>query len=507
MPAKPNGAPRVVVTALVAASLAIAPGAASAETLLDAIDMAYHANPGLHAQQAQLRATDEGLVQAKGAYGLQVSANGQGTYTASQVHQPASPFFPASTTNYVGGSGAAAVQAVQPLFASGADRAAVQVASANIASGRQDLRQAEAELLLKVITAYEDVRLYRQTIDVLRDEITELNGEYAEIKARSEKGDLTKTDAVEAEERAVSAKTQLVLTQSQLSAANAAYLNVVGQSPGELPSPPDLPGIPATVDDAFALADKESPQVLSAINTEKAANAEVRKAKAGFGPTVSLQATAGITPSQTFATPEYVKDAQIAVVASMPIFSSGVNSSKVREARDNDYKAQFDVDTAREAVVQQLATAWEQLLASRDAVVLRQREIDLQTTAVIGNRIEEKAGLRSVIDMLNAEEELVNARVGLIQSQHDGYIASATVLANVGRLEVRYLTPSVPVYDPVRAEKHVENRYVPPWVDPALTIDGILEAGPEKPAPGTLPPAPASPPRPTVTDPAKAVGE
>ena len=480
MAAKFNGAPSLAVSTIAFAALATAdlsPRLASAETLLDAIDMAYQTNPALHAQQAQLRAIDEGLVQAKGAAGLQVSVNASGTYAGSQVSQPASPFFPASTTSFLGASGSAVVQATQPLFAGGANRAAVQAAAATIASGRQDLRQAEAQLLLKVVTAYEDVRLYRQTLDVLRDEVAELNSEEAETKARGDKGDLTRTDVVEAEERSVAAKAQMVAVQSQLVAASATYVNVVGQSPGELAPPPDLPGLPATVDEAFGIADLENPQVLSAVNAEKAANAEVRKARAGFGPTVSLQANAGITPSNTFATPQYMKEASVAVVASMPLFSSGVNASKVREARDNDYKAQFDVDTARELVVQQVATAWEQLLAARDAAALQEREVELQTVAVKGNRIEQKVGLRSVIDMLNAEQELVNAQVGLIQSRHDGYIASATVLAGLGRLEVRFLTPGVPTYDAVRAEKHVHDRYVPPWVGPELTIDNIPVPG------------------------------
>jgi outer membrane protein len=455
------------------ALMALIPAVGSAESLYDAITMAYETNPALHAQQAQLRSTDEGLVQAKAGYGPQASVSGQAGYNAYQVHQPAGPFSPATVGRYSASTATGTVTLAQPLFTSGAVRAQVDAASANVGAGRQTLRQAEAQLIVNVITAYEDVRRDRETIKVLNTEIDALTDEYKETKARSELGDLTKTDVSQSAARVAAARAQLIVAKGQLNASNAEYVAVVGQSPGELEPEPDLPGVPTTADDAFAAADQANPEVLAAIEAERAADARVRQAKSAFGPTVSLQVTAGATPYEPYIGGQYNEDLTIGLVFTQPLFTSGINSSKVREALDDDNKAQFDVDDARRGVVEQIAKSWDQFVSLRNAGDEQTRQLTLETTAVEGDRVEERAGLRSNIDLLNAELELANTQIGLIQNRHDAYVASANLLASMGRLELRRLRSAAKTYDPEAVAKRIGDPYAPPWTGVVAAIDSI----------------------------------
>lgn len=485
-----SSAARRVLFGGAAALLTLIPRVSNAETLLDAINLAYQTSPVLHAQQAQLRATDESLVQAHAAYGPQASLSLNYAYDVSKIDQPASIFSPATTTTYRSGTRTGNLSLNQPLYTFGATHAQVEGAEANVAGGRQTLRQAEAQLLLNVITAYEDVRRDRASLTIVRSELEALNREFAETKARSEIGDLTKTDRAQSEARLLQTKGQLAILAGQMNTSIAEYVDVVGEVPDDLAPPPDLPGIPANVDLAFDVADHNNPQLLAALDAVKVADAQVKQAKAAFGPTVGIQVTAGVSPVATYIPNQYDRGVTVAAVVSQPLFTSGINSSKVREALDLVEKAQFELTDTRRGVVRQVANAWDQLMSIRMAIVMQQRQVELETIAVEGNRVEEKVGLRTTIDLLNAELELASSKITLLQSQHDEYVAGVAVLAAVGRLEARAILPGGPIYDPKAAADKVKNKLAPPWVPAVSALDGI------SPKPGT-PPAGAQLARPT----------
>ena len=466
---------------IMAALAAFAPGAASAESLYDAIALAYQTNPTLRAQRASLRSADEGVVQARAGYGPQVNITGQVGYQDARVQQGASLFTSARTTDYRAGSGSADLSATQPLYTAGSVSAQVRGAGADVLASREALRQAESQVLQQVITAYVDVRRDRETIRILRDEIVALTGEFAETKAKGRLGQVTRTDVAQSEARLLSAQAQLNLAQGRLNVSNAEYLNVVGQSPGELEPEPDLPGLPATADQAFTAADHNNPQLLQAIQAERAAREKVNQAKAAGEGTVSLKFDAAIGPTLPYQPRLYDQSVTAALVFSKPLFTSGFNSSKVRQALDDDDHAQLAIEVARRGVVQLVAQAWDQLASTQGAQVIEERQVQVQTVAVQGNRVEERVGQRSTIDLLNAELELANARLGLIQSRHDAYVARASLLAAMGLLEARYLTPNVRIYDPAASLRRVEHRAPQPMTPVVGPIDHIL--APSTPAP------------------------
>jgi outer membrane protein len=469
------------------------PGLCRAESLYDAIQMAYQTSPELGSQRSALEATNEGYVQARAGLGPQANVSGQFGYQNAQI-QGGNVFSPRGTTTYQAGTGSADLSIVQPLFASGGLTARVDAAAATVQAGRQDLRASESGLLQKVIVAYVDVLRDRETVSVVRDELAALTGEVKEAKAMQALGALSKTDVAQAQARLLLAQSQFNLIRGRLSMSNAEYASIVGQTPGELAPVPELAGIPSSVDEAFETAEQNNPQIAALVNTEQAARAKVTQAKAENGPQISMRFDATTSPVEPYLPEQYDRNVTIAAVISQPLFTSGLNRSRVREALDNDNRAELDIVAAKRQAMQAVAQIWEQLLSSQSALELQQQQIDVQEQAVKGSRIEQRAGVRPLIDLLNAEAELASDRVSILQSRHDQYLAQAALLSEMGLLEVRFLTPQAASYDPAMAFRKVENAGAAPWEGVVGAVDGL--AGKPKPAP-----TPVMPGRPlTISD-------
>jgi len=479
--------------------LALSPGPGQADTLLDAVRLAYATNPTFRQDQAQLRAIDEGYVQARAALGPQVNLTGQFGYENALVQQPASIFAQAQTSTFQAGTGTADLSVVQPLYTGGKVDAAVRGASAQIMAGRNQLRDAEGQLLVSVVTAYMDVRTARAEVDVLASEIKDLRDEAEEIRVRGSVGQVSKTDVAEAQARLLSAQAELQTARGRLNSSNAEYLNVVGESPGQLDPAPEFTEIPDSVDDAFESGEHNNPQLLAAIEQERAAHEAIAQAKAGSRPTVSLKLDAAIAPVEPYLPEQYQRSLSASVVVNQSIFSSGQNSSQVREAAARDSSAQLAIEVSRRSMVQSVAQAWDQLISTREAIAIEQKQVDLEDISVQGNRIEERVGLRTTIDMLNAEQEYAQAKLSLLQSQHDEYVAGATLLSAMGLLQTKFITPDIEQYDPQTSFERVRNHEAAPWEDAIDAIDRINSHNPEPPP---LSPADAGGQRPAASPPA-----
>jgi len=493
------GRRRVAGCVLSLAALVGAPGVGAAETLQEAIKLAYQTNPDLRAQQAQLRATNEGVVQAKAAGGPQVAVQGQLAYEDAAIQEPASVFSPATTANFGTATRSIDLSVVQPLYSGGALAAALHGAEASVFAGRQAVRQAEAQLILNVVTAYCDVRRDRETVGVVEDEIAFLRSATDETNARGRLGVLSKTDVAQAEARLLVSQASLQQAQARLQQSNDEYLNVVGQSPGELAPEPGLPGLPTEVDQAFDAALANNAQLLQAIDNEQAAREKVNQAKTAYRPTVSVRVDAQVIPTEPYLPHQYDKNVTGALIFNQPLYTSGATASKVREAADMDSQAQLQIESTRRQVVRLVSDAWTQLGAAQKAADIEARQVELEKTAVEGNRIESRAGLRTTIDLLNAESELVNAEEALLQSRHDAYVASATLLAAMGLLETRFVAPGAEVVRPERSLRRVEGIDAAAWDDAIVGFDGL--AGPKTPPPHPSPTdAGAARPTPTPAD-------
>lgn len=492
---------RASLLPLLAAVVGAAPAAsAAATTLMDAIRLAYQTNPTLRSQRASERAVGETYVQARTGLGPQATFNATGGYSIARVQSGPSFFTPSTDTTYRGSTGTGTLSIVQPVFNFGATNADIRATQSTVLAGREDLRSAETELIGKVITAYSDVRRDRETVRILRDALERLGGEFEETKAKTEAGALTRTDLAEAQARLLSLQTQLDQAQGRLSVSNAEYVAVVGEAPDELEPPPPLTLVPAKIEDAFASANANNAQILSAIAQEQAARERIRQAKSANGPSLSVRLDAGAQPNLPYVPGQYDRNVTVTAVLSQPLFTSGMNASKVREAADRDAEAMLQIDVARRQVVQNVSQAWAQLASSRISLDHAKAEVAAYATAVEGTEVEERVGRRSTFELVNNEVELASARISLAATQHDEYLAQASVLAGMGLLEARYLTPGIDLYDPDPQLRKNLKHEAAPW-------EGAVEKLNEALAPKARAPSLSSPGGVAETGSAAAVAE
>ena len=452
-----------------ASLLAGAATSARAETLGDAIALAYQSNPTLQSERAQLRALNETFVQARAGYRPQLSVSAEFDYTKSP-----------NTYETEVENAAATLALTQPIYTGGLVTAQVRAAMADILSGRQKLRQTEAQVMQNVIQAYVDVRRDQEALRITQDNVSVLNRQLEETKARFDVGQITRTDVAQAEARQAQAQAQLANSMAQLGVSRAAFVAHVGQSPGDLAPEEPLAGLPGTIDEAFATADKNNGGILAADFAEQAAAARVAEAKAANRPTVSLRAGFGSSGTlkappllQTEPIDAFKENVTASAVFTQPLFTGGLNSSRIRQALEDDNTQRLAVETARRQAVQQISQSWNQLLAARAGVTANRKQVEADQVAFEGTRQEAQVGLRTTLDVLNAEQELHAAQLALVNASHDQYLASAGVLNAMGRLEVRYLQTGVTPYDAEGAFRRVRNAGALPWDFAVSTVDAI----------------------------------
>jgi outer membrane protein len=454
---------------------------AQAETLVDALTLAYQTNPTLQAQRANQRVTDENVVQAKTAF--RPNLGGSADISAARVDY-------ANTQGSVltGGrydtlkqrGSAANLALTQPLYTGGRATAILTAAQADVLAGREDLRSVEQSVLGNVIQSYVDVRRDQERVRIAQENVNVLSRQLEESNARFGVGEITRTDVAQSQARLASARASLSSTQALLAASRAAYAAVVGQNPTDLAPEPSLASLlPTSVEQAFDLVDQNNPSIQAARYTEQAAAARVAVAKAAYRPTVSARAGLGWDAeghvngagSQFGA---YDRTLTGSITASIPIFTGGLTGSQVRAATERENAARIAVEGAKRSALQQISTAWNNLLASRANLVSNEEQVRAGRIAFEGVRQEQQVGLRTTLDVLNAQLELSNAEVALVGARRDEYVASASVLQAMGVLNVANLAPDVERYDPVKSFDKVNHAFGwVPWEPVIQVVDKV----------------------------------
>jgi|SRR5215472_7496386 len=486
-----------------ALAVAIAAGAQAEkgqpETLADAISLAYETNPTLQAERAQLRATDEEYPQAEAGLRPTVNANGSYNWQDQTITITGSPN--AQTT---GPSGQAALQVTQPIYTGGLVTSRIDAAKADILAERENLRRVEIGVLQSVIGAYLDVRRDADQLAISRDNVNDLSRQLDETRARFDAGQLTRTDVAQSEARLAQAQSQTATALATLAEARATYFAAVGQNPGELAAEPPIDGLlPASVDAAFDAAERANPQLRQANLLEQASAARLAEAKSQTRPTVSVSGQYGYRSSQLglvtgLGGSPGVLEAEhgVSVTANVtaPIFTGGLYLSQIRQAAEQEAVSRIGIETARRNVLEAVSQAWNQLLGARAALKADEQQVASNRIALDGVTAEEKAGLRTILDVLNAQQELENSQHALVDARHDAYVAAAAVLAATGALDARDFSPSEPVYDP---RANFDNaRHAPGWVPWESAIGAVDRIGAPSRAP-RAPPAGPTPVRPS----------
>ncbi len=428
----------VLSAASAAALLAAAP--ASAETLTEALAEAYTTNPQLLAERARLRATDEELSQANAGWRPTVIINGDAG--KSQDYE----------NDISGDSWSADITASQPIFEGGAVGARRDIAKAQIRAGRASLRGVEGGVLLGAVTAYMNVVRDLSTVELSRRQVEVLERERQASQDRFDVGEITRTDVSQAEARLSGARTSLIGAEAQLEASRAAYIRVIGHAPANLQSSPSLPALPKSLEDAITEAMALNPALVAAREQQLASQAGIDLAVSGLLPTVSLTGryTIGETNSDAIlSTNRDTEAGSIGLGARVPLYQGGAEYSAIRQAKQtNNQNRMTAAQTEREAV-EDVTNAWEGLAAARAAIKSAEDQVRASEIAYEGVRQEAEVGARTTLDVLNAEQELLNARVTLITNQRNEYVAAYALLAAMGRLTAGDLALPVEVYDPV----------------------------------------------------------
>ena len=432
--------------------LAIAP--ANAESLTDALSAAYATNPTLAAQRAQLRATDEGVPQALSGWRPNLQA--QGTYGATHTETTLNTGARAEgdIEPYTG-----SVTLSQNVFAGGRTVNATDQAEFGVLAGRESLKSVEQATLLNAVQAYMNVIRDQSTVELNRNNVDVLNRQLEATTDRFRVGELTRTDTAQAEARLSLSKSNLTAAEAQLTASRAFYERVVGQMPGTLERPAAVATLPESEEAARAIAERNNPTLQAARYAEQANNEAISVAKGALLPTVDIQAQYqyGRDPSLTT---RDVEESSIVGVLTIPLYQGGTEYSQVREAKELHNQSRLQVAAAMREVDEAVRNAWDTLRSSRASILSTKEGVNASEIALEGVRQESEVGARTTLDVLNAEQEYLNARVALVSAERDLAVAEYGLLAAMGLLTAQALDLPVQYYDPTVNYDEVRDTWI-----------------------------------------------
>lgn len=445
--------------------LAMAAGA-QAQTLEDTLTTAYNSNPTLQAERARLRSTEEGEVQARAGRLPTISADA----SISRQHTESESTFVIGGTPVASNSESDStpknysLSASQALYRGGRTDGAINQASALVMAGRENLRAVEQTVLVDAVTAFMDVRRDQEVVSIRRNNVDVLAQQLQAARDRFEVGEITRTDVAQAEARLSGAQAQLSAAQAQLAASRAAYQRVTGEPPATLQEPPALPALPDNLGDAAELSYNNSPQLLAAQYGEQAAQYAIRVARGALRPEVSIQATASAARDSNFAG-DTRDSTSIVGRVSVPIFTGGLNRSRVRAAVAQEEQARHQVREARRQVTEGVTNAWSGYVTSLAVIESSAQAVRANEIALEGVQQEAFVGIRTTLDVLNAEQELLDSRLTLVTAERDSYVAGYRLLQAMGLLSASGLGLDVQPYesDPATQGPRIPNFDLTPW--------------------------------------------
>ncbi len=431
------------------ASTALAPPA-SAESLLDAMAAAYNNNPTLLARRAALRATDETVPQALSGWRPTVQVTGEAGVTGINRsvgrNDSSTKIFPRG----------ASLQISQPLYTGGRVAAALEGAEYSVLAGRADLAATEQRVMFDVATAYMDVLAAQAVVELNSKNVEVLKRQLEAAQDRFRVGEITKTDVAQAEARYGGAIAGRVQAAGQLEAARARYASLVGQPPVDLQPPAALVNLPTSLAEAVAIAADENPSVTAAAYAASAAQAGVDQIEGELYPRVSAVASIARFDEQS-ARDTDTESAEATIQVSVPLYQSGSVYSRVRSQKHTANQRRIQVYETRRAAVEQATAAWETWQASKAQIESLGTQIRAAEIALEGVQREAQVGARTVLDVLDAEQELLEARVNLVSAQRDEKVAAFQLMQAMGRMTAASFGLSVELYDPTEHYRAIRN--------------------------------------------------
>ena len=421
------------------------PTPALADTIEAALVRAYQNNPQLNAQRAQVRSTDENVPQALSGYRPKVNVTlGTGyQYQDIQAVQKG-----ASLHNDPLQSNSASLTVNQTLYNGNQTANRTRAAESQVSGAREALRVLEQTVLLQAATVYMDYLRDAATLEVQRSNVRVLEQTLKQTRDRFNVGEVTRTDVAQSEAQLAAGNTQALTAESNLTTTRSNFRRIIGNEPTNLaPGSPVDRFLPGTLPAAVNLSLVENPNVTASMYGIDVNYLQVKVNEGALLPTVTLQAGVSTAYQQTL-TVFRTNTASAIATASIPIYQGGAEYSLIRQSKENLAQQRLNLETTRDQTRASVVTAWGQLVAGKAQVSSAQAQVTASEIALNGVREEAKAGQRTTLDVLNAQQALVNARVALVTAQHDRVVASYSVLNAVGRLAPQVLGLNTTVYDP-----------------------------------------------------------
>ena len=423
--------------ATVAAFTALSAHASSFE---DALKAAYDANPQIKAERERQQATDEGVAQAVSGYRPSIGAS----YGAAR-QRTSFGGAPDSDSDAI----TKGLRVEQPLFKGGATWSSYHSARQRQKSGLYTLSALEQRVLLDAVTAYMDVVADSAILDLSKKNENVLKEQLKATQTRFKVGEVTRTDVAQSEARLSDARSSVIASEGQLMSAMATFEHVIGNRPqGTLTVPEALPELPATLEEALAKGRAQNPELIAAVHEAKASRYDVRTNEAALLPkaslvgTLSRQTGVGTTGSGT------LDQDNIGVEVTIPLYQSGSEWSRIREASAVARQRDQETIDRRLTVEQTITQRWETLSSAIATITARNEQIKAAELALDGVKQEQQYGSRTVLDVLDAERELFNARTNLVQAQRDRMVAAYGMAHALGQLTPKNLNLDVAAYDP-----------------------------------------------------------
>ncbi|KAF0146632.1 MAG: outer membrane channel protein [Rhodospirillaceae bacterium] len=432
---------RRVPAVLAAAGLAMGAIAARADTLEEAMVSAYLTSPQLEARRAQSRGSNEAISQALANWRPSINLVGQETHErveGSSSGRPSAQYYAIHAARFT---------LLQPLYRGGRTVAQTEQAEAQIRADWKKLALVEQTVLLATATAYLNLWRDEAILTLTRYNEWVLQRQLQATRERFVVGEITRTDVAQAEARLASAIARREQSAGAVETARAVYAKVVGKMPGAMVLPVLVPDLPATRDEAIALARRNNLQVLATAYLADARAAGIRLARGEMWPTLSLQAKLGRT-WQIGASEAHTETAELVLSLSFPLYQQGVVDSQLRSAKHTAGQYVYEAENARRQAIALAVQRWETLETAKAQIRANKARIVAAEVALAGVEQEAQVGSRTVLDVLNAEQERLDAQIALARVERDERVAAFQILAAVGRMTVQDRDLPLSAYDP-----------------------------------------------------------
>lgn len=436
----PGRLSRLAVLTASVAMLALAPKLGAADNIADALIGAYNTSGLLEQNRALLRAADEDVAIALSALRPIVdwTARAQSNYTKSGNALVSTTSHP--DTFFVG------LELTQLIYDGGASVLGKQAAQETVLSTRQALLQIEQQVLFRAVTAYLRVLLQEETVAIRQNNVRLLGEELRASQDRFEVGEVTRTDVALSESRLANARANLADANGALTTAHAEYINAVGRHPGRTSGQPALPSLPRSEADAEALAQRNHPSLLSAQHQVRALDLGVERQRASLGPTVRFNADIGFTDD--FGGTDFSDSASARVIFSQPVYAGGRLPAQIRRVMAQRDASRANLLNVQKDVTQDVSDAYVRFQTATASLTASDERVRAAQVAFDGIREEATLGARTTLDVLTAEQDLLDAQLAQVTARTERSLAAYQLLAAQGLLTAERLGLAVQIYDP-----------------------------------------------------------